>query len=59
MQTGPGVMGGLAFVIWLLMMLGMVTGYVIFLVGWWRAMKAHEFIANTLRDIANNLKFKP
>lgn len=43
---------------WLLMMLGMAAVYIIFLVAAWRAMRAHEAMANTLRDIAENLRTK-
>ena len=58
MPGGPGIAGGLFFVVWLLMMLGMVVGYIFLLVAVWRGMKAHESIAETMRDIANNLKPK-
>ena len=56
MQAAPLVGGGLVFVIWLLMMAGMVAGYVILLLAAWRAMKAHESIAESLIGIANNFK---
>lgn len=45
-------------VLWLLTMLGMTAAYIIVIIAIWRAMKAHESIANTLKDIANNLKSK-
>ena len=53
MQQGAGVMGGLFFIIWLLMMVGMIVGYTILLIAIWRAMKAHESIADSVKTIAN------
>jgi hypothetical protein len=43
---------GVFFAVWLLMMIGMVVGYIIFLVAIWRAMIAHESIAGSLRKLA-------
>jgi uncharacterized membrane protein len=45
-------------VIWLILMGGMVIGYVVMLVSWWRAMKAHEKIADKLDEIAQKLQAK-
>jgi uncharacterized membrane protein len=44
-------MGGF-FVIWLLMMIGVVVGWIVFLVAVWRGMVAHESIAQSLKLIA-------
>jgi len=57
MQTvGPSGMGaaagGLFLFIWLLLMGGMLVGYIILLVAIWRGMKAHESIAHSLYTIA-------
>jgi hypothetical protein len=51
---------GLIFVgIWLLMMGGMLVGYIILLIAVWRAMKAHESISETLKEIAAAYRAKP
>jgi len=44
--------GGIFFLVWVIAMIGMVVGYIIFLVAIWRGMKAHESIAETLKQIA-------
>jgi len=44
--------GGIFFVFWLIAMIGIVVGYIIFLVAMWRGTKAHESIAETLKQIA-------
>ena len=44
--------GGLFFIVWLLMMGGMIVGWVIFLMAMWRGMKAHESVAQSLQRIA-------
>ena len=49
-----GIFGGLG----VLMMIGMAAVYIIFLVAAWRAMRAHESIAETIKEIGN-LKPKP
>jgi len=54
----PGVIGGLFFVIWFLMVIGGMVSWIFFLVAAWRTMKAHESIAGTVREIAHNLKSK-
>jgi len=52
-SMGPGfAMGGIIILFWLVVMLGIVAGWVIFLVSMWRGMKAHESIAESLRRIA-------
>ena len=50
--TMPTAFGGIFFLFWLIMMIGMIAGYIIFLVAIWRGMKAHESIAETLKQIA-------
>ena len=55
MQSGLGLIGGLCIFIYLVMMLGMFTGYVIIIIAIWRGMKAHESIAETFK---NYLKFQ-
>ena len=55
--SGPGVLaGGLFVVIWLLMMGGMIAGWIICLVALWRGMKAHESIAANLKAVLSNRK---
>ena len=53
---GPAAMGGLFFVIWLVMMLGMIIGWIIVIIALWRGMKAHERIASTLDTLAQSLR---
>jgi len=48
--------GGLFFIIWLLMMGGMIVGWIIFLIALWRGMKAHEAIAANLKVVLSNRK---
>ena len=51
----PGLIaGGLFFIFWLLMMGGMIVGWIIFLVALWRGMKAHESIAASLQAVLAN-----
>lgn len=52
---GPGAMEGLFFVIWLVMMFGMIIGWIIVIIALWRGMKAHERIANALSALAQNV----
>jgi len=40
------------FLIWLLFVIGAITGWVIFLIAVWRGMKAHESIAESVKRIA-------
>lgn len=47
--SGPGV----HILISLLMMGGMVAGWIILLVAVWRGMKAHESVAESLRRMAD------
>ena len=48
MQNGFGLLGGIGLILYLLMMLGMVAGYVVIIIAIWRGMKAHESIAETI-----------
>jgi hypothetical protein len=48
--------GGVFFVVWGLMMLGMFAGYLVLLIAIWRGMKAHESVARTLADIARTFR---
>ena len=52
----PGAGGGVLFLLWLFTAIAIVGGYVIMLVALWRAMKAHELIAQAVRDIARHLE---
>jgi hypothetical protein len=52
----PGAGGAVLFLLWLLMTVAIVGGYVIMLVALWRAMKAHELIARAVLDIARHLE---
>ena len=55
--SGQGLMaGGLFFVIWLLMMGGMIVGWIICLIAFWRGMKAHESIAENLKLVLSRHK---
>lgn len=53
-QVGPAIFGVLLFIIWLLMMVSMFAGWILFLIAAWRAMKAHEKIASCIEAIADN-----
>jgi hypothetical protein len=50
-------MGGIIFfAIWLLLMIGMIAGWIIFLIAVWRGMKAHESIAESMKELASQQK---
>ena len=58
--SGSGLLaGGLFFLIWLLMMGGVIVGWIIFLIAMWRGMKAHESIAVNLKRILASRKGIP
>lgn len=40
------------------MMIGIVAVYIVFLIAAWRLMRAHEHIAESLKEITRNLKSK-
>jgi hypothetical protein len=44
----PAIAGGSFFLVWLLMMVGMIVGWIIFLFAIWRGMRPHESIADSL-----------
>ncbi len=56
-QNMPG--GGPALLLWFLIMIGIAAGYFVLLVAVWRAMRAHEAIAQAVKDIARNLERPP
>jgi hypothetical protein len=55
-EVGPAI-GGLFFILlWLLMMAGGLIGYIVLLVAFWRLMRAHESLAESLKDVARKLE---
>jgi hypothetical protein len=52
----PGAGGVILFLLWLLMTVAIIGGYIVMLVALWRAMKAHESIAQAVIDIARHLE---
>ena len=51
--SSAGFVGGaIFFIIWFLMMGGIIVGWLIFLIAIWKGMKAHESIAQSLQQIA-------
>ena len=40
----------------ILMMIGVIVGYIIFLVAIWKLMRAHESIASSLTSLAQSLQ---
>ena len=51
--TGSGLMGGIFFfIIWLIMMVGMLGAWVILVIAIWRGMKALEAMASSLKQIS-------
>ncbi|MFQ5900566.1 MAG: hypothetical protein ACE5IH_03305 [Thermodesulfobacteriota bacterium] len=55
MEGAAPLLGGIFFIICSLLMIGMIVGWVVFMVALWRGMKAHESIALTLKDINRNM----
>jgi hypothetical protein len=53
MGAGPPIIQLLALLVAVFLWGGALAGYVVFLVAAWRAMKAHESVAESLREIAN------
>ena len=50
-------LGGIIFfVIWLILMLGVITGWIILLIAFWRGMKAHESIAESIKELVAHQK---
>lgn len=55
--SGMGILaGGFVIITYLLMMLAMIVGWIIFLIALWRGMKAHESIAADLKAVLSNRK---
>lgn len=53
----PGAVGGLLVVLlWLLMTAGMVIGYIVLLVAIWRLMRAHESVAESMKELARKMR---
>ena len=48
--------GGILFVIWQFLMIGIVIGYIFLVIAIWRIMKAHQSISETLKEIKVDLK---
>lgn len=55
----PLLFSGIFFIVWLLIMSAFVVGYIILLVAAWRAMRAHESIAHSVRDLSHHLRTQP
>ena len=53
MMMGPGILGIVFLLVWLVMMVGMVGSWVILIIAVWRGMKAHESVARSLKTIAD------
>ena len=52
----PGGGGPILLLLCLLMSLAIIAGYIVMLVALWRAMKAHESMAQAVIDIARHLE---
>ncbi|MCL5057665.1 MAG: hypothetical protein M1130_06645 [Actinobacteria bacterium] len=52
---GGGMMGFLGPIV---MVLGLAAFYIVFLVAAWRLMRAHESLAETLKEVAQSLRSK-
>ena len=51
--SNAGFVGGAIFIIiWFMMMAGVIVGWLIFLIAIWKGMRAHESIAQSLKQIA-------
>ncbi|MFO7957726.1 MAG: hypothetical protein R6X33_11590 [Candidatus Brocadiia bacterium] len=49
--------GGVVFLlVWLVMMGGVVVGWIIFLVAAWRLMRAHENLAQRVEELVDALR---
>ncbi len=58
-QAGSLATMGIFFLVSLVMMVGMIAGWIICLVAMWRGMKAHESIAVNLKRILASRKGIP
>ena len=56
--TLPPAVAIIAGLIYILFIIGMITGVVVMIIAWWRGMKAHEKIAENLKVIAEKLQTK-
>lgn len=59
MQYMPGFMELGIIIFWLLAMCAMAAVWVFIIIALWRAMKAHESVAQSLKDIAATYRSKP
>jgi len=55
---GGAFLGVIFIILWVILMGGMVIGYIFMLVALWRASKAHQAIAESVKEIAAHLKSK-
>ena len=56
MGSGPSIGGVIPLIlvlVYLLMIGGMIAGWVVLVVAAWRGMKAHESVAESLRELAD------
>ncbi len=51
-----GVVGIVMFLLWLVIMLGMLGSWIIMIMAAWRAMKAHESIAQSIPQILQEIR---
>ncbi len=56
---GQWLFSGILLIVWLLIMSAFVVGYIMLLVALWRGMKAHEAIAQTMKELVLHLKSQP
>jgi len=55
---GPDMFGGIMMLVFVIIYVGMIVGWVFFIVASWRLMRAHERVAGILREIAQGLRSK-
>ena len=55
MPGTPGVAELAFLLVWLLMMAGGLIGYIILLVAIWRLMRAHESVADSLKELVQKM----
>jgi uncharacterized membrane protein len=54
MPAGGIAAMGIFFLFWLVMMVVMLAGWIVFLVAAWRGMKAHERLATALENLTRS-----
>ena len=54
----PPAVAIVILLIWFLMLIGIVGGYAVIIVAFWRLMKAHEKLAQKIGEIAQKLQIK-